>query len=112
MFERPAYVVLGKRPYDQDWIDSQIEGGVGACRWKRPAPRPPELDAAPGRQVAATVPAKRKGIIKRIRDRVLPTRAEPPPAAVVPAPVVAAPEPAAPPPAPRRPIDELLRPRS
>ena len=40
VFERPEYVVLGKRPYDQNWIDGTIEGGVGACRWKRPAPRP------------------------------------------------------------------------
>jgi hypothetical protein len=29
--ERPAYVVKGVRQYDQDWIDSTVEGGVGAC---------------------------------------------------------------------------------
>lgn len=43
--ERPVYAVRGARQYDQDWIDSTIEGGVGACGWRRPAPRPAELDA-------------------------------------------------------------------
>ncbi|MDG9697880.1 hypothetical protein QC281_48405, partial [Streptomyces sp. DH17] len=45
IFERPPYVVRGAKPYDQDWIDRQVEGGVGGCRWPRPAPRPAELDA-------------------------------------------------------------------
>ena len=111
IFERPRYVVLGKRPYDQDWIDSQVEGGIGGCKWKRPAPRPPELDVVPGRKTVAPVPVKSKGFLKRIRDRVLPPKVEAPIGVPPPAPVVVAPEPVAPPPAPRRPIDELLRPR-
>lgn len=110
IFERPQYVVLGKRPYDQDWIDSQVEGGVGGCRWKRPAPRPPELDA-PVKRTAIPVKPKRS-FVKRIKDRILPPAApaEPswPPAA---APITQAP--AEPPPPPRKPrsaLEELLDP--
>ncbi len=44
IFERPSFAVRGKARYDQDWIDSQIEGGVGGCGWKRPAPRPASID--------------------------------------------------------------------
>jgi hypothetical protein len=29
IFERPEYAVRGAKPYDQDRIDSQAEGGVG-----------------------------------------------------------------------------------
>ena len=29
IFERPPYAVRGVRQYDQDWIDSTVEGGVG-----------------------------------------------------------------------------------
>ena len=112
VFERPPYAVRGATPYDQNVADNFVEGGVAACNWKRPAPRPASLDAPVKGGAVAVVPVKRKGFIKRIRDRVLPARAEPPAAVSAPAPVVAAPEPAAPPPAPRRPIDELLRPRS
>jgi hypothetical protein len=111
IFERPPYVVLGKARYDQDWIDSQIEGGVGGCRWRRPAARPAELDAVAGRKVIAT--PKKRGLFKRIRERVIkpawPAASAPiTPTPEVPA-VVVAPEPPAPPP-PRSAVDELLSP--
>lgn len=107
VFERPPYVVKGKRPYDQSWIDSQIEGGVAAFGWKRPAPRPTSMDALP----SSTMPvkaAKRPGFIKRIKAQVWPTDAP----AVTPTPVA----PEMPPPfasvqvpaTPRDPVDELL----
>ncbi|MCK1676659.1 hypothetical protein [Bradyrhizobium sp. 150] len=116
IFERPQYEVRGKRDYDQDWIDSQVEGGVGGCHWKRPAARPASIDAAPGHK-AAPAPVKRKSFVRRIRDRVLPPKVEIPaaPAAIAPAPAVASePAPAAAPPAPRPPrsaIEKLLQPR-
>jgi hypothetical protein len=123
IFEAPKYEVRGKRDYDQDWIDSQVEGGIGGCHWKRPQPRPASLDAAPGARPVIAKPAKRRGLVQRIRDRVLPTRSppamEPTPApapvelpAAAPAPPIAA-APVAPP-APRPPrsaIDRLLAPR-
>ena len=112
IFERPTYVVLGKRSYDQNWIDSQIEGGVGGCHWRRPAARPAELDAVPGRKAVA--PVKKRGIIRRIKQRVWPKAAapvlptpEPPPPPVVAKP---APVPPLPPPKPRSALDELLHP--
>ncbi|MBR1150068.1 hypothetical protein [Bradyrhizobium sp. JYMT SZCCT0428] len=117
IFERPTYVVLGKRPYDQDWIDSQVEGGVGGCKWKRPAQRPPELDAKAGQVVIKPAPAKRRGIIKRIRYRILPApkpaeKPTWPPAAAPIAPVLNPPPPpvAKPPEKPRSALDELLDP--
>ncbi|UPJ31594.1 hypothetical protein [Bradyrhizobium sp. CW1] len=116
IFERPQYEVRGKRDYDQDWIDSQVEGGVGGCHWKRPAARPASIDAAPGHK-AAPAPVKRKSFVRRIRDRVLPPKVEIPaaPAAIAPAPAAASePAPAAAPPAPRPPrsaIEKLLQPR-
>lgn len=116
IFERPQYEVRGKRDYDQDWIDSQVEGGVGGCHWKRPAARPASIDAAPGHK-AAPAPVKRKSFVRRIRDRVLPRKGEIPaaPAPIAPAPAVASePAPAAAPPAPRPPrsaIEKLLQPR-
>jgi hypothetical protein len=105
VFERPPYVVQGKTAYDQGVADNFVESGVAGCHWKRPAPRPASIDAAPGRKVMPQ--AKRRGLIKRIRDRVLPARVEsaPAPAVVTPAPIAPAPLP------PRRPIDELLDPR-
>jgi hypothetical protein len=110
VFERPEYAIRGARQYDQDWVDSQIEGGVGACGWKRPAARPASLDAAPGQKVAPTFKAKKRGLIKRIKDRVVHPFTKPvapivesPPVASVPAPVVQAPP-------PRDPVDELLHP--
>jgi hypothetical protein len=123
VFERPQYAVLGKRQYDQRWIDGNVEAGVAACRWKRPAKRPPELDA-PKRPKAGTVapaPAKRPGIVRRTLDRVLP-RARPAEAAPLPQPAplpVSLPEPpepapavVAPPAPPRSALDELLAPSS
>ena len=108
IFERPQYVVLGKRSYDQDWIDSQVEGGVGGCGWKRPAARPASLDAAPGQKARpAAKPVKKRGLIRRIKDRVV----KPFTARV--APVMETPSPpaiAAPAPPPRDAVDELLQP--
>jgi len=113
IFEAPAYEVRGKRAYDQDWIDSQVEGGVGGCRWNRPAPRPASIDAGPPAKAAAA-PAKRRGIIARIRDRVRPANAEAPAAAAPPLEPPPAPPVVAPAPAPRPPrsaIERLLEPR-
>ncbi|MGK7056950.1 hypothetical protein AB4853_10750 [Bradyrhizobium sp. 1050_B9_N1_2] len=111
IFEAPQYEVRGHRAYDQDWIDSQVEGGVGGCRWKRPQPRPASIDAGPPAKAAAA-PAKRRGIVARIRDRVLPPKVEPPAAAAPPlepppAPAVVAPAPRP----PRSAIERLLEPR-
>ncbi|MCK1569004.1 hypothetical protein IVB08_34670 [Bradyrhizobium sp. 173] len=116
IFEAPKYEVRGERDYDQDWIDSQVEGGVGGCHWKRPAARPASIDAASGHK-AAPAPVKHKSFVRRIRDRVLPPKVEIPaaPAPIAPAPAVASePAPAAAPPAPRPPrsaIEKLLQPR-
>jgi hypothetical protein len=109
IFESPQYVVLGKRPYDQDWIDSQVEGGVGGCGWKRPQARPAALDAVPGQKAKAPAPVKKRGLIKRIKDRVVHPFSKPVDPVIVspPPPVVAAPAPL---PAPRDPVDELLQP--
>lgn len=112
IFERPEYAVRGKRPYDQDWIDGNVEAGVGGCGWKRPKARPASFDSVPG-QKSVAAPVKRRGILKRIKDRVAPPVAvqapqpAPPPAAAV---VTPTPEPAPPSP-PRDPVDELLQPK-
>lgn len=115
IFERPTYAVLGKRPYDQDWIDSQVEGGVGGCNWPRPAPRPASLDAAPVKP--SIVSAKPKpGFVKRVTARVRrawPKGAVAPidvPIVPVPAASVAPASPSEPPEKPRSAIDELLQP--
>lgn len=116
IFERPQYAVRGLRQYDQDWIDSQVEGGVGGCRWKRPAARPPSFDAVQGQRAKAP-PVKKRGFMRRIKDRVVhpftkrvaPIEETPLPPVVV-APTPAAPQPPAPPPKPRDPVDELLQP--
>lgn len=121
IFDAPKYVVLGKRPYDQDWIDSTVEGGVGGCGWQRPVPRVAAIDAQPGQKIAAK-PAKKIGLLRRIKNRVLPSKpawpdaATPPvtPLPEPPAPVLEAPDPTPPapppPPKPRSAIDELLDP--
>jgi hypothetical protein len=70
VFERPPYVVLGKRPYDQHWIDSQIEGGVAAFGWKRPAPRPAAIDAQRGPLKTKPASIKKIGIISRAKTRL------------------------------------------
>lgn len=43
----PEYAVLGKRPYDQRWVNKTTEGLVVGCKQPRPKPRPASLDAAP-----------------------------------------------------------------
>lgn len=107
VFERPQYAVRGARPYDQNWIDNTVEGGVGGCGWKRPAARPASLDAVPGKKSKAA-PPKKLGLIKRIKDRVAaPFTAPVAPVVEVPAPPIAA---APAPPPPRDPVDELLQP--
>jgi hypothetical protein len=107
IFERPAYAVQGKKPYDQDWIDSQVEGGVGGCGWKRPATRPASIDGTADVKIPPA-PAKKRGIIRRIKDRVTGQKPaiEPVPYLVPPVPA-AQPAPASP---PRDRVDELLRP--
>lgn len=112
VFEAPKYAVKGARPYDQDWIDSTIEGGVGACHWQRPVARPASLDAPPKRpSVVKTKPAlapKKKPPLwlRMLRwNKPAPAAA---PAPAVPTLTVLPAEPAAP--APRSAIDELLSP--
>jgi hypothetical protein len=112
VFEAPKYAVRGARPYDQDWIDSTIEGGVGGCKWERPAPRPVELDAAPVPKARPAASKVKRGWIWRARAKAWPVKALP--AIVVQVPVAepvpeAVPEPT-PAPTPRSPIDELLHP--
>lgn len=101
VFERPEYAVRGKRPYDQDWIDGNIEAGVGGCGWQRPKPRPASFDAVPG-QKKVVPPPKKRTFVQRVKDRVVQpfTRSV--------APVIESPAP--PPQKPRDPVDELLQP--
>jgi len=120
--ERPRYAVKGAQRYDQDWIDSTIEGGVGACKWKRPAARPAELDAPrKGKETAAPVKPPKVTKAAKVKGwlwRALPTLAKKkaaPVAAPVPAPalvpIVVTTVPIAPPPAPPAPrsaIEDLL----
>lgn len=111
-FEAPQYAIRGATQHDQDWIDPQIESGVGACHWARPAPRPAEWDAPmPVKAKAAPAPVKKKkkvGWIWRLKwNRPVPVAAP----TELPAVEVTAPEPPpAPPPAPRSAIDILLNP--
>jgi hypothetical protein len=131
LFEAPQYAIRGATQHDQDWIDPTIEGGVGGCKWARPAPRPAEWDAKPvAARVAPAVPKKRS-LAARVKARiwsghqtsvirhqmsvishqtsVISHLTTAPPVVVVPE----APAPAAPvasPPAPRSRIDELLHP--
>lgn len=110
IFERPQYEVRGATRYDQDWIDSQVEGGVAAFGWERPAPRPPELDHPSQRlPTIAAKPAKKPRLLKRIKNKLIKPKAMPTPVSE-PSPVVPA-EIVPPPPPPRKPIDELLQPR-
>lgn len=113
-FEAPAYVVKGQRQYDQDWIDGNVEAGIGACNWARPQPRPAAIEA--GANIARAAPVKPRGMLKRAAARVKKS-IWPAPSAVPSAPLpepepepAAAPEPPAPPPKPRDPVDELLQP--
>lgn len=109
IFERPEYAVRGLRQYDQDWVDSQVEGGVGGCGWRRPKARPASFDAVPGRKAAAA-PVKKRGFFKRVKDRVLPPAAvQAPQPATMPVPAIVSQS--APLPKPRDPVDELLQPK-
>jgi hypothetical protein len=136
VFDRPEYEVRGARRYDQNWIDGNIEAGVGGCNWARPKARPPALDAegpapvviAPAKPVKKpSLWSRTKGVAARVRDRVhrpsagsvTPLPAGPNPLAIPPGGTPAtfdppstpvAPEPPAPAPKPRKPIDELLHP--
>lgn len=113
IWERPQYVVLGRRAYDQQWIDGNIEAGVAGCGWKRPAARPAEWSKGKAKK-----PPVKRGAIERFRERVF----TPPPALAIPPvnfPPVEHVQPQAPeraparPPAPakpRDPVDELLDP--
>lgn len=129
IFEAPKYAVQGKTQYDQDWVDSTIEGGVGGCHWKRPAQRPAELER-PGVQVkAAPKPAaKRHSWFTRVKTKVVSTFHRKPseapssapafpdtqvaPIVQVPAPEIKEQAPQQPTvaPAPRSRIDQLLHP--
>lgn len=109
VFEAPKYAIRGATQYDQDWADSTIEGGVGACKWVRPAPRPAELDAPKAAPKPHKLPAKKNWLwrLKWPHKAVAPVVNVPEvPVAVTP---IADPPPA-PPPAPRSVIDELLNP--
>lgn len=116
VFERPPFVVLGKTTYDQDWVDSQIEGGVAAYGWKRPAPRPAYIDA-PNRNKASVLvkmPKKKPSFIKRVKDKIA-TFEQPKPPAPGPVPYLNVTPPlvvSEPPPLPPQdPVDQLLSPR-
>lgn len=122
VFERPTYAVLGKTQYDQDVADKFIESGVAGCNWDRPAARPPELDRMPSPRLVVTQPARRPGIVARVKRKVAGVAAKvtgrapaPAPAAFPDQPVApVAATPAAPEPVPAAPplsrIEKLLRP--
>lgn len=106
IFEAPRYVVLGKRAYDQNWINDQVEAGVGGCNWQRPKARPASIDGAPSAQPAQK---KRRGLIRRLTSKIAPAKEIEAPR---PVPHVSVPAASAPPPKPADPIDELLNPRA
>lgn len=121
VFEAPRYAVKGKKQYDQDWIDSTVEGGVGACGWQRPAARPAEVDAK--QKVAKPLPKKKPGWLRFLHGLRKPAAAPAPensdnatPRAGCgqdglhcPEPVASEAPPASPQlPAPLKPIDQLL----
>jgi hypothetical protein len=106
VFEAPKYAVAGRTSYDQDWIDGNVEAGVGGCGWKRPAARPPELDVKPkaAKPVSHLKPKKKPSFLARAKARVTGKPVEPVPYIdASPAPVVAEPAPA-----PRDPVYEFL----
>lgn len=103
IFTAPQYAIRGARSYDQDWIDSTVEGGVGGCKWKRPAARPASLDTKPAHKAkAAPLPKPKPLWLQMLRSAPVAPVAAPEPLTVLPA------EPDAP--APRSVIDELLHP--
>jgi hypothetical protein len=63
----PKYVILGKTPHDQEWIDDTTEGLVGGCKQPRPTARPPEWDA-PRKAVDTLPPAKPVAKKPTVRD--------------------------------------------
>jgi hypothetical protein len=106
VFEAPPYEVLGKTTYDQDYIDGNVEAGVGGCGWKRPAPRPPGLDAKTNKPAVHKAQKKKSGFLARVKARVTGKPVEPVPyITALPAPIVAEPTPA---PVPRDPVYEFL----
>jgi hypothetical protein len=107
VFEPPPYEVLGKTTYDQVYIDGNVEAGVGGCGWKRPAARPPGLDAKTNKPAPHKAAKKKPGFLARIKARVVGKPVAPVPyiVAAPPAPVVVEP---APEPAQRDPVYELL----
>jgi hypothetical protein len=135
VFERPEFVVRGAKRYDQNWIDGNIEAGVGGCNWARPKPRPASFDAAGNTVAPVADPTprapRRSGIWLRTKERVKKIIPHRTPGTV--SPVVAAPAPGpnplaapingtpatfdppattpVPVPVKRRSIDELLSPR-
>jgi hypothetical protein len=71
-FDAPPYAVKGKTSYDQRWIDGQVEAGVAAFGWPRPAPRPAELDVPRVKAMpvkASPAPPKKKSLLDRLRGR-------------------------------------------
>jgi hypothetical protein len=128
VFPRPEFAVRGQTTYDQNWVDDTVESGVGGCKWERPKPRPPALDAPAARRAAPLVLApvvKKPGIVRRTANRVLHRTPKPAPGEATPLPTerpfdleptqpvpyiqpVAPPPP--PPPPPKEPVDELLSP--
>ena len=109
IFEAPPYEVRGQTSYDQDYIDGNVEAGIGGCGWKRPAARPPELDARPkaAKPVAHKPPKKKPSFLARVRARVTGKPVAPAPYIAVPGPASTVAEPT-PTPAPRDPVYELL----
>ena len=67
VFEPPKYAVAGRTSYDQDWIDGNVEAGVGGCGWKRPAARPPGLDAGTQKRAVHKAPKKKPGFLARVK---------------------------------------------
>lgn len=121
VFERPPYAVIGKTEYDQRVADGFVESGVAGCNWRRPAPRPPELDAPRRHSVKSAAPPPRgKAAFSRTRAnitagvrRVWPSGASAPvvptPAPPVATPSAVAPDPAPPAARPLTPLERLLR---
>lgn len=70
-FDRPAFRVLGKTDYDQQWVDKQTEAGVAGCGWERPSERPPEWDKPLSGPVKAVEPpaAKKPGVWSRVKSK-------------------------------------------
>ncbi len=113
VFEAPEYVVRGVKPYDQNWIDSNIEAGIGGFGWQRPKPRPEWMDA-PGTKNAPP-PPKNLSFIGRVKAKIskVKTKLTPKPKVKVVAPIPyidTTPVFIPPPPPPRDPVDQLLRP--